>query len=291
MKRRRAVRFGLLGGLLGGVLGVGFGFVTGVIPDSAAGGVPSVAILLVVALLSVPFALAAGSTYLALRHRVLGPLVGVGGVAVGLSWGATTVTGLQSGEALVTGLLVGPLIVVLGLLEALVRVRLARLAAPPSAATWRAVSVGVMAALLYAGVFVVRAVIPMFRIDTGVPSPRTARIEPALTVWYVLGAALVLVGLPVALNRRYGLVAPAAGLVGFLAIDLAFVQPAVANGSELVVALLLGVWPIVAIGLAAVGALEWWLRARRGAYDDGAADDDGGDGGVTVEGGLFGDRV
>ena len=45
---------------------------------------------------------------------------------------------------------------------------------------------------------------------------------------------------------------------------------------------------------AAVGALEWWLRAQRGHYDDQGDGPDGGGGddeGLTVEGGLFGDRV
>jgi hypothetical protein len=291
MDRRRAVRVSLGLGLVGAGLGVGFGVVTGVIPDSGAEGVLDAAVLLVVALSSVPFALAAGSSYLALRHRVLVPLVAVVAAAGGLGWGAANVTGLQSGEALVVVLLVGPPIVVVGLLEALARARLGRLAAPPTAATWQAVSIGVMAALLYAGVFALRAVIPLSRIDTGVPSPPNPTLQLALTLWYVMGAALVLVGVPVALNRRYGLVAPAAGLLGFLAVDLAFVQPAVAGGSELVVALVLGGWPVVAVGLAAVGALEWWLRARRGEYDEEGPADDGGDEALTVEGGPFGDRV
>jgi hypothetical protein len=287
MDRRRAVRVSLGFGLVGAGLGVGFGVLTGVLPDS--GGVLDAAVLLVVALSSVPFAMAAGSSYLALRHRVLIPLVAVVAVAFALGWGAANVTGLQSGEALVVVLLAGPPIVVVGLLEALARARLGRLAAAPTAATWQAVSVGVMAALLYAGVFAVRAVIPLSRIDTGVPPPPNPTLQLALTLWYVVGAALVLVGVPVALNRRYGLIGPAAGLLAFLAVDLAFVQPAVAGGSELVVAFVLGGWPVVAVGLAAVGALEWRLRARRGEYDENGPA--GGDEAVTVEGGLLGDRI
>jgi len=291
MDRRRAVRGSLGLGLVGAGLGVGFGVLTGVIPDSGTESVLDAAVLLVVALSSVPFALAAGSSYLALRHRVMVPLVAVVAAAGGLGWGAANVTGLQSGEALVVVLLVWPPTVVVGLLETLMRARMGRLAVPPTPATWQAVSVGVVAALLYAGVFAVRAVIPLSRIDTGVPSPSNPTLQLALTLWYVLGAALVLVGVPVALNRRYGLVAPAAGLLGFLAVDLAFVQPAVAGGSELVVALVLGGWPVVAVGLAAVGALEWWLRTRRGEYDEDGPADDGGDEAGAVEGGLFGDRV
>jgi hypothetical protein len=286
MDRRRAVRVSLGFGLVGAGLGVGFGVLTGVLPDS--GGVLDAALLLVVALSSVPFAMAAGSSYLALRHRVLVPLVAVVAVAFALGWGAANVTGLQSGEALVVVLLAGPPIVVVGLIEALARARLGRLAAAPTPATWQAVSVGVMAALLYAGVFAVRAVIPLSRIDTGVPPPNPT-LQLALTLWYVVGAALVLVGVPVALNRRYGLIGPAAGLLAFLAVDLAFVQPAVAGGSELVVAFVLGGWPVVAVGLAAVGALEWHLRARRGEYDENGPA--GGDEAVTVEGGLLGDRI
>jgi hypothetical protein len=293
MRRVRAGRASIVAGTVGAAIGLGFGVVTGIIPDSAGPGLPGVALVLLAALLSVPFALTAGAVYLALTHRVVLPLVTVAGVAAGAVLGVPAVRGLGSGEVLIGVLVVGPLVVVLALLEALGRARRDRLAAPPSPATWRAVSVGVAAALLYSGVFAVRAVIPLWRIDTGVPARLSPALDLALTLWYVLGAALVLVGVPVALNRRYGLVAPAVGLLAFLAVDLAFVQPAVAEGSDLVVALLVGVWPTVAVGLAAVGAGEWWFRARRGDYDDGG--DDPGDGGdkkgLTVEGGLFGDRV
>ena len=290
MRRDRAGRASLVAGTVGAAIGIGFGVVTGIIPDSAAPGLPGVALVLLAALLSVPFALTAGTAYLALTHRVVLPLVAVVGFSAGAVVAVPAVRGLHTGEVLIGALVVGPLVVVLALIEALGRARRDRLAAPPSPATWRAVSVGVVAAILYSAVFAVRAVIPLWRLDTGVHSRLSPALDLALTLWYVLGAALVLVGVPVALNRRYGLVAPAVGLVAFLAVDLAFVQPAVAEGSDLVVALLLGVWPTVAVGLAAVGAVEWWFRARRGDYDD--QDGDGGDDeGLTVEGGLFGDRV
>ena len=290
MRRDRAGRVSLVAGVVGAAIGIGFGIATGIIPDSAAPGLPGVSLVLLAALLSVPFALTAGTAYLALTHRVVLPLVAVVGFSAGAVVAVPAVRGLHTGEVLIGALVVGPLVVVLALIEALGRARRDRLAAPPSPATWRAVSVGVVAAILYSAVFAVRAVIPLWRLDTGVHSRLSPALDLALTLWYVLGAALVLVGVPVALNRRYGLVAPAVGLVAFLAVDLAFVQPAVAEGSDLVVALLLGVWPTVAVGLAAVGAVEWWFRARRGDYDD--QDGDGGDDeGLTVEGGLFGDRV
>ena len=300
MRRDRAGRASLVAGTVGAAIGIGFGVATGIIPDSTAPGLPGVALVLLAALLAVPFALAAGAAYLALTHRVVLPLVAVVGFSAGAVVAVPAVRGLHAGEVLIGVLVIGPLVVVLALLEALGRARRDRLAAPPSPATWRAVSVGVVAALLYTGVFAVRAVIPLWRIDTGVPSRLPPSLDLALTLWYVLGAAMVLVGVPVALNRRYGLVGPAVGLLAFLAVDLAFVQPAVAEGSDLVVALLVGVWPTIAVGLAAVGAGEWWFRARRGDYDDRGDDPgDGGDGpdgggddeGLTVEGGLFGDRV
>lgn len=293
MRRDRAGRVSLVAGVVGAAIGVGFGVATGIVPDSAAPGLPDVALVLLAALLSVPFALAAGTAYLALTHRVVLPLAAVVGFSAGAVVAVPALRGLHAGEVLIGVLVVGPLVVVLALLEAFGRVRRGRLAAPPSPATWRAVSVGVGAALLYTGVFAVRAVIPLWRIDTGVPSRLSPALDLALTLWYVLGAALVLVGVPVALNRRYGLVGPTVGLLAFLAVDLAFVQPAVAEGSDLVVALLVGVWPTIAVGLAAVGAGEWWFRARRGHYDDRGDDpgDGGDDDGLTVEGGLFGDRV
>ena len=294
MRRDRAGRASLVAGAVGAAIGIGFGVATGIIPDSTAPGLPGVALVLLAALLSVPFALAAGAAYLALTHRVVLPLVAVAGVAAGAVLAVPAVRWLHAGEVLIGVLVVGPLVVVLALIEAVGRARRDRLAAPPSPATWRAVSVGVVAALVYSAVFAVRAVIPLWRIDTGVPSRLSPALDLALMLWYVLGAALVLVGVPVALNRRYRLVAPAVGLLAFLAVDLAFVQPAVAEGMDLVVALLVGVWPTIAVGLAAVGAGEWWLRARRGDYDDRDDGPDGGGGddeGLTVEGGLFGDRV
>ena len=291
MRRDRAGRASLVAGVVGAAIGVGFGVATGIIPDSTASGLPGVALVLLAALLAVPFALAAGAAYLALTHRVVLPLVAVVGFSAGAIVAVPAVRGLHAGEVLIGVLVVGPLMVVLALLEALGRARRDRLAAPPSPATWRAVSVGVVAALVYSGVFAVRAVIPLGRIDTGVPSRLSPALDLALTLWYVLGAALVLVGVPVALNRRYGLVGPAVGLLAFLAVDLAFVQPAVAEGTELVVALLLGVWPTLSVFLAAVGGVEFWLRRRRGEYDREEGDDEEAAESPTVEDGLFGDRV
>ncbi len=291
MRRDRAVRVSLVVGLVGAVVGAGYGVATGAIPDSTGAGIPGVSLFLAVALLSVPFAIAAGTALLALRHRVLSPMVAVAAFLVAAVAVVPALQGWHSGQVVVGGLVLGPILAVVALAETLVRARLGRLAAPPSPDAWRALSVGVMAALVYLGVFAVRAVLPLWRIDTGAPSRVPPALDLAVTLVYVLGAALVLVGLPVALNRRYGLLAPGVGMLGFLAVDLAFVQPAVAGGSELVVALLLGVWPTLAVLLAAVGALEWWLRARRGEYDENEGEEGGGDGGPTVEAGLFGDRV
>jgi hypothetical protein len=286
----RDVRASVAIGLVAVAVAIGYGVLTDLIRAPAEPGLAA-ALLVDVTLVVVPFALGTGTAFLALRHRVVLPLtlVAVFAALPGL-------LGWHGGSVLVGVLGVGPLVVTVALLETLVRIRLGRLAAPPSARGLRALSVGVGAAVVYFGVFALRAVVPLWRIDTGVPQRLAPGAELALTLWYVLGISLVLVGLPVALNRRFGLVAPLVGLAAYLLVDLAFVQPAVAEGTELVVALLLGVWPTLSVLLATVGVVEFRVRRRRGEYDreeggggegDGEQDGDG----PTVEGGLFGDRV
>jgi len=298
MRRQRALRVSLAVGLAGAVVGAGYGVATGAIPDSTGAGVPGVALFLAAAMLTVPFSLAATAAYLALRHRVLVPLVAVVGFLVAAVVVVPTLPGWHSGQVVVGVLVLGPMVAVLALLEVLGRATVGRLAAPPSRVGWQALSVGVMAALGYLGVFALRAALPLWRIDTGVPSRLPPTLDMAVLLWYVLGSALLLVGLPVALNRRFGLLAPGVGLLSFLAVDLAFVQPAVATGNALVVALLVGIWPTLAVTFVGCGVLEWWLRLRRGGSgrngpgpgEDGPEADTE-DGGVTVESGVFGDRV
>ncbi len=281
---QRDIRRSLAVGVVAAAVAVGYGVATDVVRPPAVPLVPAT-LLLYAALVAAPFGLSAGAALLALRYRVVAPGIVLAGFAA-----LPALLGWRAGVAVVGVLVAGPFVVVVALAETLVRARLGRLATPPSAAGLRALSVGVMAAVVYAGVFAVRAVLPLWRIDTGVPATVPPPVDLAVTLWYVLGVSLVLVGLPVALNRRFGLLAPGAGLLAYLLVDLAFVQPAVAEGTELVVALLLGVWPTLAVLLAAVGAAEFRLRGRP---DDPEDPDDPGDGdeGLTVEGGLFGDRV
>jgi hypothetical protein len=195
-----------------------------------------------------------------------------------------------SADQVLVGVLVAGPFVVAGLADLLVRARLGQLPDPPSAAGYRALALGVAAATLYFGLFAVRAALPLWRIDAGAPPMFPPGVDLALTLWYVFGVALVLVGVPVASNRRYGLVSPLVGLVAYLLVEFAFLQPLVAEGAELVVVLLVAVWPLLASLFAAAGAVEWWYRARRGDYDEPEDEGDEG-GGLTLEGGLFGDRV
>lgn len=285
MRRDGHLRASLAVGLLAAAVAGGYGVATDVIRLPVGPGFLPGTLLLYAALLAVPFALGAAAAFLALRHRVTLPLVVLAGFA-----SLPAVLGWHSGLLVVGVLVAAPLVAVVALTETLVRARVGRLANPPSERGYRALSVGVMAALVYAGVFAVRAVVPLWRIDTGVPSRVPPTVDLAGTLLYVLGASLLLVGVPVALNRRFGLLAPGVGLVAYLLVDFAFVQPAVATGNELVVALLLGGWPTLSVLLAAVGAVEWWLRRRRGDYEPDEGEG-GGDDGLTVEGGLFGDRV
>jgi hypothetical protein len=267
-------------------LALAYAFVLDLIGVPPTPGVAYGSILAATAVAVVPFAVAGGSAYVAAYHRVLAPLLLAALFAV-----LPGVLGWHGGELLVGVFVMGPFVVAAGLAELLVRARFGRLRNPPSEAGLRALSVGVMAAVVYFGVFTIRAVLPLWRIDTGAPSALPESVDLLLTLWYVLGIALVLVGLPVALNRRFGLVAPLFGLAAYLLVDLAYLQPLVAEGAELVVALLVVVLPLLAAVFAGVGAAEWRIRARRGEYDE--VDEEGGDGGgrFTVEGGLFGDRV
>lgn len=281
-------------GALAAFVTLAYGVATDLVRLSATPGVPFGEVLVAATLAVVPFAVGAGAAALALRHRVVLPLATAAVFAV-----LPALLGRHADQVLVAVLVAGPLVIVVALGETLARAWLGRLRNPPTEAGFRALSVGVMAAVLYFGVFTVRAALPLWRLDTGAPATLPPAADLALTLWYVLGASLVLVGLPVALHRRFDLLAPLVGLVAYLLVDLAYLQPLVAEGAELVVVLLLGVWPLLSAAFVGVGAVEWWLRDRRGEYDepedDGDEGGDGGDsgdgGGLTLEGGLFGDRV
>lgn len=279
---------GLAAGALAAVVTLAYGVATDLVRLPTTPGVPFGEVLVAATLAVVPFATAGVAAALALRHRVVFPIATAAVFAV-----LPALLGWHADQVLVGVLVAGPLVVVVALGETLARARLGRLRNPLTVAGYRALSVGVMAAVLYFGVFTVRAALPLWRLDTGAPAALPPAVDLALTLWYVLGASLVLVGLPVALHRRFDLLAPLVGLVAYLLVDLAYLQPLVAEGSELVVVLLLAVWPLLSAVLAGTGVVEWWVRDRRGEYDE---PDDGGDeggdgGGLTLEGGLFGDRV
>jgi hypothetical protein len=287
MFRDRAVPASLTTGAIAALVAAGYVLWLEVVYVSQTGGLSPGEIGIALLVVAGSFAVTTVATYLAVRYRVLSPLCLV--VAFGV---LPFVANLHRDEWLVGVLVVGPFVAVPGLVEALIRARLGRLKTPPSEADFRALSVGVMAAVLYFGVFVIRAAVPLWRLDTGAPPTLSPVGHLAVLLWYVFGVSLVLVGLPVALNRRYGLLVPLVGLAAYLLVDFAYVQQLVAEGAELVVVSLLAGWPTLAALLAGVGVLEWWVRDRRGEYDEG----DGGEGstredGLTIEGGLFGDRI
>lgn len=291
MLRDRTLLGPLAVGGLASAVALAYGLTTDLVDVLVTPGVPLVEELVLAALAVATFALAAAST-LAFRHRLVLPIATVAGFAALpalLEWPAD--------RLLVGVLVVGPLVVVVGLAETLARAWLGRLRNPPSAAGFRAISVGVMAAVLYAGVFTIRAALPLWRLDAGAPATLPGGVGLPLTLWYVLGASLVLVGAPVALHRRFDLLAPLVGLVAYLLVDLAYLQPLVAEGTEFVAVLLLAAWPTLAAVFAGAGVLEWWARDRRGEYDEPEGDEEDGEGGggdgegLTLEGGLFGDRV
>lgn len=274
-------------GVLGTLVALGYAVGTALIRVPGDPGIPFGGALVAVTLVVVPFAVAAGSAYLAFEYRIVSPLVLVAVFAALpyiLEWNA---------DQLLVGLLtVGPFVVVAGLADGLVRARFGRLENPPTETTYRAISVGAMAAVVYFGVFALRAAIPLWQLGAGTPAMFPAAVDLPVVLWYVLGVSAVLVGVPVAVNRRFGLQAPAVLLLGYLLVELAFIQPLVAEGAGLVILLLLVVWPVLAVLLSVVAVVEWWLRARRGEYED--DDEDDGEGGrpeFSVEGGLFGDRV
>lgn len=287
MLRDRALVGSLAVGVVASLVGAGYWLTVPAVRSPDAPAVPFVGLLAGVTAVVVPFAVGAGAAALAARYRIVSPLTLVAVFAA-----LPPVLGWNAEQSLVGVFVVGPLVVVAGIGDALVRVRFRQPEIPLSEADLRALSVGIMAAVLYTGVFTYRALLPLWRLGAGSPPTLPAGVDTVLASWYVFGVALVLVGAPVALNRRYGLLGPLVGLVAYLLADLAFVQPLVAGGAELVVGLLVVVWPLLAALLAGLGAAEWWARARRGEYEQG-----GGDGGdpperdLSVEEGLFGDRV
>lgn len=292
---RTVLRRSLAVGLLAALVAAAYGLGTDLARPPDATGLPFARAFVWAALVAVPFAVAGGAALLALRHRVVMPLAVVVAVAA-----VPAVGGWQAPRVLVGVLVGGPLAVVVALGETVVRARLRRLQRPPSAATFRAISVGTTAAVVYAGVFAVRAAVPQWRLDAGGLVPLAPTAELAVMVWYALGASLVLVGVPVASNRRYRLVAPLVGLAGYLLVDLAYVQPLVADGAVPVVVPFLVVWPLLSVGLAGTGPVEWWIRDRRGEYEvereggdseEGDGEEGDGEGRYSVETGLFGDRV
>jgi hypothetical protein len=289
MLRDRALVGSLAVGVVASLVGAGYWLTVPAVRPPDASAVPFVGPLAGAAAVVVPFAVGAGAAALAARYRIASPLSLVAVFAA-----LPAVLGWNAEQSLVGVFLVGPLVVVAGIGDALVRVRFRQPELPLSEADLRALSVGIMAAVLYTGVFTYRVLLPLWRLGAGSPPTLPAGVDTVLASWYVFGVALVLVGAPVALNRRYGLLGPLVGLVAYLLADLAFVQPLVAEGAEPVVGLLVVVWPLLAALLAALGAVEWWVRARRGEYEQGGEDGDGGDPperDLSVEEGLFGDRV
>lgn len=288
MDQDRAALASFAVGGLAAAVAVSYALTTDLVGVPESPGLPLAAPLVAAAVLAVPFGVGTAAAYLALRYRVVSPLVLVAAFAAlptALEWTAE--------QAFVAALVVGPLAVVAALGDVLVRAHLGQPGAP-SRADADAVTVGVAAAAVYAGVFAVRAAMPMWYLEAGAPSPFPPAVDLPLVLWYLLGVSVVLVGLPVASNRRFGLLAPLFGLLAYLLVDLAFVQPRVAAGADLVVLLFVAVWPTLAVLLAGVGAVEWYLRDRRGEFEDGGGEGGEGDGddrGFSLEGGLFGDRV
>lgn len=288
MPRDRTLAGSVATGALALVVAVGYRLGTDLVRPPEGTGVPYADVLAVTTLVVVPFAIATGATILALRYRVVSPLALVGAFAA-----LPGLLGWDTDQLVVGLLVVGPFVVFAGLVDIVTRARMGRLDDPPAEADFRALSLGAMAAVLYLGVFVVRVVLPVWYATGSAPAGVPASVDPALVLWYVLGASMILVGVPVALNRRFGLVTPLLGLVAYLLVDLAYLQPAMAGGAALAGVVLLIVWPLLAALLAGVGAVEWWVRDRRGEFDE-ADDGQGGqrgEGGLSVEEGLFGDRV
>lgn len=286
MQRDRSRLVSLVVGVLAAVAGFGYLLTVHPIGVPEPAGVPAPQFIVGASFLVVPFALAAGAAYLALNHRVVLPVLiaGFAAIAAILDWGADGV--------LFAAVAAGQLAVVVAFAELLVRNRVGELANPPSADAYRAISIGAMGAVLYFGAFTIRAVLPLWRSDAAVLGSLTETTGLVFLLLFVLGSALVLVAPPIALNRGLGVQVPIVGLVAYLLVDLAFVQPAIASGTQLLHLQFLAIWPMLAVLLTGVGLLEWWLRTRGGEYDEPDEADEAGEGeGLSVEGGLFGDRV
>lgn len=284
MNRDRSRIVSLVVGAIAGVAGFGYLLTVHPIGVPEPAGVPFPQIIVGVSFLLVPFALAAGAAYLALNHRVVLPILVVGLAAI------AAILDLGADGVLFAAVAAGHLAVVVAFVELLARNRVGELANPPSADAYRAISIGAMAGVIYFGAFTIRAVLPLWRSDAAVVEGFSGPVDLAFLLAFVLGSALVLVGPPVALNRAVGVQLPVVLLGAYLLADLAFVQPAIAGGTELLHLQFLAIWPLLAVLFAGIGLLEWWYRERRGEYDE-PEEEGKGDEGLSVEGGLFGDRV
>lgn len=207
-----------------------------------------------------PFLLATGTTYLALHRRAVTP-------AFALFVGSFAALALfrPNGDRVFIGLVFGAaLVVTLAALEWLVR-SVARFRTGFTA-TDRAILIGTVATAVYTALFARQVLVPEWQTPDPIPpAGPMSPLEGAMAVVFFFGLYLLVVGAPIALFVRYRLVAPIALLVPVVLADWLVVWLAWAEG-ELVVAVYFVLFPVLAVGVLGIAALEFALRRRFGVF-------------------------
>lgn len=206
-----------------------------------------------------PFLLGTGTTYLALRRRAVTP-------AIALFVGSLGALALfrPNGDRVFLGLVFGAaLVVTLAALEWLAR-SAARFRTEFTAAD-RAILIGTVATAVYTALFARQVLVPEWQTPDPIPpAGPMSSLGGAMALVFFFGLYLLVVGAPIALFVRYRLVAPIALLVPVVLADWLVVWLAWAEG-ELVVAVYFVLFPVLALGVLGIAALEFALRRRFGS--------------------------
>lgn len=205
------------------------------------------------------FVLGAGAAALWDRFALRAP-------AVGLALGTVAAVVVGPTEEIAWLLLFGSIgwLALLAAVELLVRAARVRFARDSDAAaaasltsSERAGVGGAVAGLAYAAVFVVAVVIPSWNGASGPEAPGS--VEAVLTVAFLAGAFCLLLGVPVALAIRHGLLSPLLVPALWVGQDLLSRWAIYDTGEVAIIAFTLG-WPIALALILGLAGGEWLLR-------------------------------
>ncbi len=235
---------------LGYQAAVGSPFLPGTASVSLLGGLVTVLVVVL------PLAFASVATYLFVRKGLLTPLFTLL-VGTPLTLVALRPDGELAFVASVAGL---TLAATLAVVEYLVRSLGPVARVEGKRATLAAVIAGTAATLVYGAAYTTLVLLPDW--PTPDPIPPTGAFTPAsilAALVFFFGLYLLLVGVPVGLFVRYRIVLPLLVVLPVLVLDVTVVWT-LSVDEDLPSALYVIVLPAIALGLAAIGALEHRLR-------------------------------